>query len=65
MKTYAFSLTDDEASELDANISLLVYAYHDLTPETAVIAILRMGSEEILRRLKRMETTGSASHANG
>jgi hypothetical protein len=55
MKTYAFALTEDEASELDANVELLRYAFPDLTPETAIIAILRMGTEDILRKLKKME----------
>jgi hypothetical protein len=64
MKTYTFALTDDEARELDANIDLLIYAYPDLMHETAVIAIMRMGSEEIMRRLKRMDSTRSAAHGN-
>lgn len=59
MKTYIFALPDEEAEFLDANIQLLRYAYADLTDQDALIAILRVGSEDIARRIERLE----ASHA--
>lgn len=60
MKTFSFSLTDAEAQAMEANIDLLIYEFPDLTRETALIAVMRMGSEEILRRIKTME----AAHGN-
>ena len=60
MKTYIFALPEQEAEFLDANVQLLCYAYPDLTKQDALIAILRIGSEDIARRIERLE----ASHAS-
>lgn len=54
MKTYTFAIPDAEAEALDANINCMRYAFPDMSDEDAVIAIVRMGSETILQRLKKM-----------
>ena len=59
MKSFTFSLPDQEAEALDANIALLRYAYPDLTDQDALVAIIRIGTEQIARRLEKL----AAHHA--
>lgn len=51
MRTFSFTLPDDEAMVLDETIKTLRYAYPDLNDNDAMVALTRMGWEEILRRL--------------
>ena len=55
MKTFTFALPDQEAEHLDANIALLRWAYPDLTDQDAIVAIVRIGAEQIARRLEKLE----------
>jgi hypothetical protein len=54
-KAYGFTLPADEAALLDENIALMRYAFPELSEEDALVAILRRGSEDIAKKLERLE----------
>lgn len=55
MKTFTFTLPDNEAEILAETINTLRYAYADLSHEDAIKVLMRLGWEEILRRLQRAD----------
>lgn len=63
MKNYTFALPDEEAAALDANIELMIYAFPDMGREDALSALLRIGTEEVGKRLERMMTVKQRADA--
>jgi len=63
MKTFTFTLPDDEAAVLNETILTLRYAYPDLSREDAIKVLVRMGWEDVVRRIKRMTDAREHNHA--
>jgi len=55
MKTFSFMLPDDEALTLDEAVATLMGNFPDLTRDDALKALVRIGFEEMPRRLSNAQ----------
>jgi hypothetical protein len=62
MKLYSFALPDEEVAAMDLAIATLQGNFPYLTADDAIKALLRMGVEEMPRRLHRIQPAPTHGH---